>query len=353
MAPPLSPLDIQRLAYIRFLYEEGAEYARRPHPLSCTAVLTLHDAVENFLGLAADHHGTNPDPKIQFMQYWSELKTKAQIDLPGKGAMTGLNAARVALKHHGTFASDQTIQGAVRDVLRFFTTATPIVFDVDFDSIDMVDLVTQPEVAQLLRDAQTHADVGDFSMAAAGLSLAFEALLSHYSGRNTRARWKPFAFGRNLDWADRPRLDGREAPRDGRLAKLGEIAEATQEAMRAISLGIDYPSLSRFRIITPSVHGYFMGRPRYVEERSHTLLTAEDYNWARHFVIESALRCSRADGLEELQRTQMEVNRAGREDEGFVNREWTGPVESRDETAEVSGSQAPTPQEVGTQSSSL
>jgi len=316
---------MQRLAYIRFLYEEGADYARRPHPLSCTAVLTLHDAVENFLGLATDHHGTNPDPKIQFMQYWSELKTKAQIDLPGKGTMTGLNAARVSLKHHGTFASDQTIQGAVRDVLRFFTTATPIVFGVDFDNIDMVDLVTQPEVLQLLRDAQTHADIRDYSMAAAGLSMALDALLRHYVGHNTSTRWKPFAFGSTLSWTDAPRLDGRESPRNGRLAKLSEIAEATQEAMRAISLGIDYPSLIRFKVIVPSVHGYAIGNPRYTEANCHRLLTEEDYSWARHFVIESALRASRADGIEQLRQGQQEA--AGNPTEAPPVRPWAGPAQ--------------------------
>lgn len=325
MAPSLSPLDIQRLAYIRFLYEEGAEYARRPHPLSCTAVLTLHDAVENFLGLAADHHGTNPDPKIQFMQYWSELKTKAQIDLPGKGAMTGLNAARVALKHHGTFASDQTIQGAVRDVLRFFTTATPIVFDVDFDSIDMVDLLTQPGVKRLLHEAQTHADIGDYPQAMAGLALAFDELLDHYSGRFTRPRQGVFTFGPNLEIFDEPRVDGSTSRGLKRLKKLSQIAGATQQALRTIGLGIDYAGLARFKIVTPRVNSYADGSKRYVVGAWCESRNGDDYAWARHFVIESALRAARADEIQDLLKAQYEAD--WNPAQPFPERSWTGPVD--------------------------
>ncbi|MEU4168878.1 hypothetical protein AB0F46_18620 [Streptomyces sp. NPDC026665] len=326
MASSLDPLTVQRLAYVRFLYEEAAEYARRPHPLSCTAVLMLHDAVENFLGLAADHHGTNPDPKIQFMQYWSELKTKAQIDLPGRGAMTGLNTTRVALKHHGTFPSDQTIQGAVKDALRFFSTASPVAFGVDFDSIDMVDLVTQPDVARLLREAQTHADIGDHVHALAGVSLAFDALLDHYSGRFTRPRTQVFRFGPTLEVFDEPRIEGARAPK--RLRKLTEIANETQHALRAMALGIDYAGLARLKILVPQVDGFADGRRSYVESAWCLARTVEDYNWARHFVIESALRAARADDIQGLLRDQHAAN--WNPAVPFSRRMWTGAVKHED-----------------------
>lgn len=326
MATPLDALTVQRLAYVRFLYEEAAEYARRPHPLSCTAVLMLHDAVENFLGLAADHHGTNPDPKIQFIQYWSELKTKAQIDLPSRGAMTSLNTARVALKHHGTFPSEQTVEAALKDALRFFSTAAPVVFDVDFDSIDMVDLVTQPEVARLLREAQTHADVGDHIHALAGVSLAFDALLDHYTGRFTRPRTEVFRFGPTLEVFDEPRVEGPRAPK--RLRKLTEIANATQEALRSMALGIDYAGLARFKILVPRVDGFMDGGRSYVESAWTQARTVEDYNWARHFVIESALRAARADDIEGLLQAQFAAD--WNPSVPFARRSWTGPVEPVD-----------------------
>ncbi|WP_432169070.1 hypothetical protein [Streptomyces sp. 1222.5] len=334
MTPSLDPSTMQRLAYIRFLSEEGAEYARRPHPLSCTAVLMIHDAVENFLGLATDHHGTNPDPKIQFMQYWSELKTKAQIDLPGRGTMTGLNAARVALKHHGKFPSEQTISDAVRDSLRFFAAASPIVFGVDFDGMDMVDLLTQPETQQMLRDAQTHADVGDYAMAMAGLALAFEALLRHYANWEGIGYRSPFTFGPRLFGTDEPKVHGREARSNARLLKLTEFMDTAQDALRVISLGIDYPSLARFTVLVPKIHWYVNGGKRFDNLPSVSGLTAEDYRWSRHFVIESALRAARADEIRGLRERAYELDRGrfGQVEE----RAWTGPREVTSEEGPTS-----------------
>lgn len=42
MPKPLDPLTVQRLAYVRFLYEQGLEHTRRPAPLSSSALLSFH-----------------------------------------------------------------------------------------------------------------------------------------------------------------------------------------------------------------------------------------------------------------------------------------------------------------------
>lgn len=322
MAPSLDPLTVQRLAYVRYLYREGIEQSRQPAPLRSRAITSFHDAVENYVGLVAQHLGADLKKNSDFLQYWDSVSP--YFVLPKREQMKRMNDARVALKHNGTFPSAHQIEQAREALDGFFTTVTPQVFGVDFDAIDMVDLLTQPDVARFLREAQTHADAGDYSMAMAGVSLALDALFDHYSSRNGPAKWRAFAFGPRINFFDLPKLDGREAPRDGRLAKLSEIAESTQEALRAMSLGIDYPSLARFRIIAPAVTGYANGEWRYVERSTHTLLTEDDYDWARHFVIESALRSARADDIAHLQVRQLELDRFPAEP--FPSRVWTGPL---------------------------
>lgn len=324
MAPPLTPLVIRRLAYTRFLYEEGARYAQRPALLAATAVLAFHDAVEHFLGLAADHHGTNPDPKIQFMQYWAELK-KAQIDLPRQGAMRRLNDARVAMKHHGNFPAQETIESSREAVLNFLTVATPTVFGIDFDAIDMVGLVTQPEVGQLLREAQTHAGRGDYNRAMAGLSLAFQALLGQYAGGSASYGWEqsPFSFGPRLPLRWQVPVFG-DSP-EAQVERITAIAQETQQGMQVISLGIDFPSFARFQVLAPRVHGFFDGSHKWYTRPSETLPTAEDYGWARGFVIESSLQAARADEVLDLLKAQTEANWPPMDQpEEHI---WTGPAE--------------------------
>jgi hypothetical protein len=322
VSPTLDSLTVQRLAYIRYLYREGIEQSRQPAPLRSRAITSFHDAVENYVGLVAQHLSIELTRGTEFLAYWALIKPK--FELPKKEPMRRLNDARVALKHNGTFPSEHQIEQARETLADFFTSVTPQVFGVDFDAIDMVDLLTQPEVARLLREAQTHADAGDYSMAMAGVSVALDALFNYYSDRRGPARWRAFAFGPTLTLMDSPRVDGRGAPRDGRLAKLSEIAESTQEALRAIGLGIDYPSLARFRIIAPAVTLYASGERRYAELTTHTLLTEDDYDWARHFIIESALRAARADDIAQLQERQRELN-WGRT-EPIPSRVWPGPL---------------------------
>ncbi|WP_217545584.1 hypothetical protein [Streptomyces sp. GbtcB6] len=323
MSASLKPLTVQRLAYVRYLYQDGIEQSRQPSPLRARAITSFHDAVENFIGLTAEQLGVELKPRIEFLQYWEALKP--EIELPGKTEMKRLNDARIALKHNGTFPSDHQIEQAREALVDFFSTVTPKVFGVDFDSVDMIDLVTQPQVTQYLRDAQTHADIGDYPMASAGLALAFAALLRLYPADPHRSDG-PFTFGPTLHTYDNPKVgftDG--VPRNGRIDKLSRIAEALQDALRTIGLGIDYQNLARFQLLVPRVHHYGSGMPRFNETESLRQLTAEDYDWARHFVIESALRADRSSGLAALSRARREVDlQAG---DLMETRNWIGPAE--------------------------
>ncbi|MFF8406916.1 hypothetical protein ACF06P_35475 [Streptomyces sp. NPDC015684] len=333
MTPTLNPDVVQRLAYVRFLYREGIEQARQPAPLRSRAISSFHDAVENYLGTVVQHLCIDVSKAPEFIGYWALIKP--EFELPKKDPMKRLNDARVALKHNGTFPSEHQIEQAQRTVEDFFTTVTPKVFGVDFDSIDMVDLLTQPETARLLREAQTHADIGDYPMAMAGLVLAFDALLDHYSaGDRPTAGPSPFKFGAKVYHGDQPRVDGASSQTNGRLKKLSNFATAAQDALRVIALGIDYPSVARFRIMTPPVYGYADGSQRFVNLHSVRELTADDYDWARHFVIESGLRASRADEIRQLQERNFQKNWNPQEE--FGERTWPGPVGGTPEVEEPS-----------------
>jgi hypothetical protein len=324
VAPSLTPAEIQQLALIKFMYEEGVEESRRPHPLSATAVLKFHDAVELFLGLAASHLGAGVNPKIDFLEYWGQIKQQTQVQLPGKSDMDKLNHARVGFKHKGILPAQPTIEWSGQDALTFLTTATPLVFGADFDEVDMIDLVTQTHVAQVLRDAQTHEDQGDHVMAMAGLSVAFQALLDHYAGPHTSFGWEqsPFSFGPRLTSKDQQR-NRRDDP-EHRLERLTAITYETRKAMQVMSLGIDFAGFARFQALAPRVHGYMDGSHRFTEVPSDQSLTVEDYAWAQHFVIESALRAARADEVLQLLDEQMKANWNPKTP--YPERTWTGPA---------------------------
>ena len=331
MAQPLDPLTVQRLAYVRYLYREGVEQNGQPAPLRSRAITSFHDAVENFIGLAAQHLGVELKKNAEFLSYWKAIKPV--YELPKKDQMKRLNDARVALKHNGTFPSAHQIEQARETVVDFFTTVTPKIFGIELDTVDMVDLLTQHEVKQLLRDAQTHADIGDYVQAMAGLSLAFQALLTNYQRDEGSTSWSAFNFGETLSPFDEPRVDGGGGFGLQRLKKPGNFMEITQKTLMAISLGIDYPSMARFHILTPKVHTFGNGSKRYTVGKDLEAVTSDDYEWARHFVIESGLRAAKADDLQAMKKKAWEVNRKA---EGpLPERSWTGPVDPEDRDVTV------------------
>lgn len=64
-----------RLAFIRHLYCLAIEQADQPEPQRAASILTFHDAVELFLGLALEHSGVVIPGKrdIGFLEYWDRL----------------------------------------------------------------------------------------------------------------------------------------------------------------------------------------------------------------------------------------------------------------------------------------
>jgi hypothetical protein len=100
------------LGFIRFLYTQGLEQARQPEPLSATALLSFHDAVELFLILSGEHLHANLSTSINFLEYWDRLAPSlpGKIPLGHKGAMARMNRLRVNLKHHGSIPSESDLE---------------------------------------------------------------------------------------------------------------------------------------------------------------------------------------------------------------------------------------------------
>ncbi|TJZ94493.1 hypothetical protein [Actinacidiphila oryziradicis] len=116
----------------------------------------------------------------------------------------------------------------------------------------MADLVSQPEVSKLLREAQTHADIGDYMQAMAARSLAFTTLLDQYSGGLGAYDWEqtPFSFG--------PRFEGRD-----RALVFPWPRKDPGDRMRRVT--IDYfppPVGHRYRGIQEIVEGLTASRRR-------------------------------------------------------------------------------------------
>ncbi|OKJ52534.1 hypothetical protein [Streptomyces sp. CB02261] len=343
MSDSLSPETIKRLAFVRFLHEQGILQSQQPEPLSATAILSFQDAVEHFLLIAADHLKVNLPSSMQFLQYWERLKPALPDgqDLPSKQALDRVNKIRVALKHYGTIPSSQAILQAKADVSTFFTDATKLIFSVDFTSLDMIDLVTRQQTVDVLRYSQSCMDKGDLGQAMAGLSIAFDDLIDHYTSARqvTYFRRPPFRFGQHLrgyrDQSLRIKQDSgsRQAGLRGLQVFVSDISKQLEDltaatmsmrrAMQMTALGVDYRRYSQFAMITPVVIRTRQGAS--FRPAGFLTVTEKDYDFGRAFVIESALQMAKADELMQQHQAHNDAVRSRNRGE-VVRQQWEGPL---------------------------
>lgn len=297
---PLDSAVLKRLTFIRLLHQQGVDQSRLPEPLSFTSILSFHDAVEHFLVLAGEHLGANLPKRMDFLQYWSELNKDTQprpVLLSGRTAMDRLNRIRVNFKHVGAPPSPQSVEDARSDVRNFFEDNSPKVFGVEFDQVDMADLLAEDETRSLVKQASAAEDAKDRTAAMSLLVDAFNRQFSQHVDRRSYPT-SPFSIGPEITFplrefdirrAIQDHSIGSSGPLAKQIAQLTEIATASQNALRILTLGVEYHAYLRFRQLTPHVT-YTMDGTRHVNTYDGYAPSAEDFEYCRQFVVTAALR---------------------------------------------------------------
>lgn len=290
---------MERLAFIKYLYTFGMEQSRKTEPFAWTSVLTFHDAIELYLELAAEHLDVSKRLKeLAFMQYWDLLNPalikKGRRELTQKIVMDKLNEARVSFKHHGIPPSKSIIEDLRPYVTNFLEENTPNIFDIEFSSISLIELVkcqaakdTLKEAQRLLKDDKTE-EVLDKT------ALAFVQLIDDYENRKKDEFGRsPFFFGKSMTFLSSFHMG---IPHRDKLADfvdhVKESIEAIQESVKVLSLGLDYRRYARFHLLTPVVLRLWAGEGKMnysLSRISKIVPTKEDAQYCIDFVVESAV----------------------------------------------------------------
>jgi hypothetical protein len=285
---------IERLAFIKYLYNAGLEQSERAKPYCWTSVLIFHDAIELFLELASEYVGVQKRlEELRFMEYWGLinpiLKQKGKSELTQKISMEKLNKVRVAFKHHGTQPSTSAIGDSRTSATNFSEENTPIVFDVRFPDTSFIDLVHCEQAKKSLMDAQKMLDANKMKDALENAGIAFVQLVDDYENRKKDQFGRsPFFFGSSTYGPDVP--DFLDDMRDY-FSEINKSIEALQDAVKMLSFGFDYRRYVRFRLLTPIILRIPGGKYQ-IQWISHGLSKTpkpDDAQFCIDFVIESAI----------------------------------------------------------------
>lgn len=303
----MNDIHARRLAFIKYLWRRADADAEQPEPFQAAAVLSFHDAVELFLQLASeavDSGAAQPN----FLDYWDLIAKKLPDGLSGKEAMRRLNKARVALKHHGTMPSSLDIRGFRVATREFFDDNTQRVFGTSFDAISLAMFVDPPEVRADIEEAVLKLAQGSVEESLESSATAFHRLLRHaealianrwglspFEASPGLARYRHFPSFRDLD--DRDRQLARFAQ------EVVESIDKLQDALRLMSLGVNYHRLVRFRQATPSVVQTMDGKLHLTWSRAAVSSPQQTDPLAQfciEFVIDTALQLGKDSGVHVL-----------------------------------------------------
>jgi hypothetical protein len=290
-----------RLAWIRYLFGIAEQQCAFPEELRSIAILSMHDAVELFLHLAAQHANVplSKARKVEFGEYFSEItKANPALKLSRQQQMKQLNTARVGLKHDGVRPIGRDVEEFRVQVSRFLIENTILVFRVSLEDVSVIDLIRFPMTRDALRGAESAMARGEFFRAMIGIVSGFDSLIGEYEREAKAVHGRsPFAFANNFQF-DRsvfrraPFHHDPFGPRDqGDFEdKIIESIEGMGSALRMLSLGLDYRRYAQFRMLSPPRHLLKID-PKIRTSPAEKLPTSEaDCRFCLDFVVDSALQ---------------------------------------------------------------
>lgn len=147
-------MSIPQLFLVKRLYVEATSCAERGDEFSSgLAISLLQDAVELYVWALIKHQNIVVKEQSGFVANLEALQ-KAGHSMPGHAKLLELNKLRVSFKHYGILPAAKEAskyQLYVADCLR---DAMSVHFQIQFESVSLVDLVATTEIRELLRAAE-------------------------------------------------------------------------------------------------------------------------------------------------------------------------------------------------------
>lgn len=240
---------LRRLAFIRYLFHVANEQSKQAEPLAAASVLAFHDSVELFMQLASEHLNVGKK-EVRFMEYFELVKLPNGESLSDKESIRRLNNARVALKHDGILPSKFEIDALRASVTSFFETNTQSTFGVEFGTLSMINLLQCKAAKATLEEADKLMVEGKYEDGLDKIAIAFSQLIDDYEDRKrTEFGQSPFFFGESLSSLSYSFDETHDL--EEMANRVSNTVSAIQDALRLMSLGLDYRRYARFRLLIP------------------------------------------------------------------------------------------------------
>lgn len=296
----------KRLSLIKYFYNLALTQSNRPTPQNSISVLMFHDCVELFLILAAEKVGATIRDKMFILDYWNAINQNLGADkLSQKASIKRLNEARKTFKHKGILIEEGEIESFRITTKLFLDENIPLIFNMNFDEISMIDLIENQNVKKILKDSQDLLMKEKFKEAIEHIAVAYKVLILDYETSKEMFGMSIFDV---LGWRFKSigRFDLKK-DEEG----IVEALENINIALKPLFLGIDYRKYLKFYILTPDRVAFIGRYPEggidltedYIEKfriiwsrkRDKQEFIKEDVLYCFDFIIETTLKLQEFD----------------------------------------------------------
>ena len=278
---------VKRLTLPKFFFREARVALSNHGPYSGgMATSLLQDSVESFLRVVSEYGGIDARDTAPFNDLFGRIGEKYQIVVEHKAAISRMNRARVAFKHHGLTVSKEDARGFVTAVEAFLVEVSHDVLKVDFKLVSLISQIGHLRTENWLHKAEDLAKKGDHKSSLICTSKAMSVYMNYSSmwidpwQHNGRTSWVGF-------------LDEQQFDLLASLSMVEEQLDSIRTHLDLMMQGVDLVAYRRFRELTPAAHITYdntiiVNDNWPIREAFHP--SEEDSYFCIEFVVESALQ---------------------------------------------------------------
>jgi len=157
MSNSLSESVIKKIQMAKLFYELASDCYRIIENIERVGagIILLQDSVELFLIAICEHVNVENRENLKFHEYFKEIKKKVPGKIiPFKDDMLKLNKQRVSLKHYGIRPYIDDCKTFHKNVYSFFKETSKSHLKIDFDSISLVNLLSEKKLKTIMKQAE-------------------------------------------------------------------------------------------------------------------------------------------------------------------------------------------------------
>lgn len=269
---------IERLVFVKYLLSQANAQKNLERPLSSSAILTIHDSIECFLQLC--YEITNAKTKLKsqnildtYAEEINKILLEQQKPPINKAYIKRINDLRNQLKHATIFVDEKQIPNLYTETEIFLTDFTDLIFGFSFDKISLVELIPDETIKNVLIEAETEIENGEYFKAMRQIGIAFYELKNKLAKIQGMPNENIFGSIFQIDYMIKYGAQfGGSFPDSVLTENLAEIASDINrlqddivDIKTILSLSVDIKEYVKFVKNTPSVHGILTGTDNKLE----------------------------------------------------------------------------------------